>query len=165
LYNDVLDADAAYYSKVRGTDGYWWDTENIDLPNFSRWETYLGAITAATGLSANVWQVPLGNTIYKVENNTTGHYQDNKLQYFFDHLSELKAIGVTGVMFGSGYTSTNPGDSQNDLPDNSTSVCTTLGSHSQTPQCPTLSSTLTDDDGGYFRQRAQAYFQNPLPLS
>jgi hypothetical protein len=165
LFNDVLDADAAYYSTVRGTDGYWWDTENIDLPNFARWETYLGAITAATGLSANVWQVPLGNTIYKVENNTTGHYQDNKLQYFFDHLPELKAIGVTGVMFGSGYTSTNPGDSQNDLPDNSTTVCTTLGSHSQTPQCPTLSASLTDDDGGYFRQRALTYFLNPLPLS
>ena len=165
LFNDVLDADAGYYSTVRGSNGYWWDTENIDLPNFSRWEAYLGAITAATGLSANVWQVPLGNTVYKVENNTTGHYQDNKLEYFFDHLAELKAIGVTGVQFGSGSTSTNPGDSQQDLPDNSRTVCTNLGSHSHTLRCPALSATLTDDDGGYFRQRAQAYFANPLPLS
>lgn len=48
LFNDVDDHDAA--SNPR----YWWDTENIDLPNFTRWETYVHRITTDTGLKAVV---------------------------------------------------------------------------------------------------------------
>jgi hypothetical protein len=164
VFNDILDNDAAYFAST-GHPEYWWDSENIDLPNFARWETYLGAITSTTGLPATVWQVPLGNTIYKVENNTLGHYQDNKLQYFFDHLSELKGIGVNSIIFGSSEKSTWAADNQVDLTDNSQVVCTTLGSHSHTLRCPSQNAVYTDDDGGYLRQRATAYYQSPLMLT
>ena len=165
LFNDVLDNDAAYFATALNHPEYWWDSENVDVPNFARWETYLGSITEATGLPATVWQVPLGNTVYRVENNTPGHYQDNRLEYFFDHLSELRDIGVTGVIFGSSEKSTWAGDNQHDLTDNTKTVCTTLGSHSHTMRCPTRDAVLADDDGGYLRERASAYFAAPLPLS
>jgi hypothetical protein len=165
IFNDILDNDAGYFATELDHPEYWWDTENIDLPNFARWETYLGAITSSTGLPATVWQVPLGNTVFKVENNTRGHYQDNKLQYFFDHLPELKAIGVNGIIFGSSEKSTWAADNQHDLTDNSQVVCTTLGSHSHALQCPSQDAVVTDDDGGYLRQRATAYYASPLSLS
>jgi hypothetical protein len=164
IFNDILDNDAGYFATELNHPEYWWDNQNIDLPNFARWETYLGAITKDTALPATVWQVPLGNTVYKVENNTPGHYQDNRLQYFFDHLPELKAIGVTGLIFGSSEKSTWSADNQVDLTDNSTSVCTTLGSHAKTLVCPTQDAIVTDDDGGYLRQRATDYYANPMPL-
>ncbi|MCU1600242.1 MAG: hypothetical protein JWO22_951 [Frankiales bacterium] len=163
LFNDILDHDAGY-AAAGGNTHYWWDTENIDLPNFARWESYLGTITSRTGLPATLWQIPLGNTVYSVENNTYGHYQDNRVQYLFDHLREVQAAGVTGLIFGAGNgDSTYQFDRLLDVTDNSRIVCTTLGSHSQKLLCPSRTASSTDDDGGYFRERATAYFAAPLP--
>jgi hypothetical protein len=165
LFNDVMDHDAAYPEVVNGNPDYWWDTENIDLPNYSRWESYIGGITSRTGLKATLWQIPIGNQVFKVENNTKGHYQDNKVQYLFSHLAELPRVGVTGLIFGAGTVdSTWSLDDMLDVTDNSTVVCSTRGNHSGRTICPTRDAVLADDDGGYLREQAAAYFASPLRL-
>ena len=102
VFNDVSDRDAGYYKYVVGRPHAFWDRLNVSLPNFVRWERYLGAITATTGRTAMVWQVPLGNQWAASENNTDGHYQDNRAEYFFGHVNELANVGVIGVLFGRG---------------------------------------------------------------
>lgn len=165
LFNDVMDHDAAHAEVVNGNPNYWWDTENIDLPNYHRWETYIGGITSRTGLKATVWQIPIGNQVFMVENDTPGHYQDNRVQYLFSHLAELPAVGITGLIFGAGTSdSTWSSDNRLDVTDNSTIVCSTRGNHSGTLICPTRVAVLPDDDGGYLREKAAAYFANPLRL-
>lgn len=166
LFNDVMDHDAAYAEIVQGNPDYWWDTENIDLPNYARWETYIGGITSRTGLKATLWQIPIGNQVYMVENDTHGHYQDNRVQYLFSHLAELPKVGVTGLIFGAGTAdSTWSLDQQLDVTDNSTVVCSTRGNHSGRSICPTRAAVLPDDDGGYLREQAAAYFTHPLLLA
>jgi hypothetical protein len=165
VFNDVLDHDAGYLELVGHNADWWWDTENIDLPNFTRWESWIGGVTSRLGRKAVVWQVPLGNTVFRVENNTFGHYMDNRAEYFFSHLPELAASGITGLIFGQGQDdSTSNYDNQQDVSDNSKTVCTTRGSHSGTLRCPWRDAVATDDDGGFLREQAAAYFAKPLRL-
>jgi hypothetical protein len=43
--------------------------------------------------------MPLGNAS---QNNTTNHWKDNRLDYFFAHWDELAAAHVLGAAFGAG---------------------------------------------------------------
>jgi len=43
-------------------------------------------------------------------------------------------------------------------------VCSTRGNHSGRSICPTRAAVLSDDDGGYLREQAAAYFAHPLRL-
>jgi hypothetical protein len=166
LFNDVLDHDAAYAELVGKNANYWWDEQNIDLPNFTRWEAWVRTVTGRTGLKATIWQIPLGNRVFRVENNTYGHYQDNRAEYFFTHLEELVASGITGLIFGGGNAdSTSSSDLRVDVTDNSTTVCSSRGSHAQVLRCPWRDATVTDDDGGFLREQATAYFKAPVALS
>jgi hypothetical protein len=36
------------------------------------------------------------------QNNTTDHYQDNRLDYFFAHMDEVVAAHIVGLFFGAG---------------------------------------------------------------
>jgi hypothetical protein len=165
VFNDVADHDAGYSDRLTQSGHLWWDTENVDLPNFSRWESYVKTITDQTQLPGMAWQIPAGNTVFLTENNTFGHYQDNRTQYVFDHIGELAAAGLVGVIFGGGNNdSSHSYDLQNDAPVNGPPTCTTRGSHSHTQVCTSRTSTVRDDDGGYLRERAAAYFASPYPL-
>jgi hypothetical protein len=42
----------------------------VAVPNFKRWEAYLDGIEAATSLPIVVWQIPEGNQVAAIENNT-----------------------------------------------------------------------------------------------
>ncbi len=77
-----------------GRPNAFWDRLNVALPNFTRWEQFLTAVTATTGRRAMVWQVPLGNQSMRSVDNTDGHYQDNRAEYFFGHVQELLNAGV-----------------------------------------------------------------------
>ena len=88
VFNDVLDRDAGYYETFDHTD-VWWDRDNVKFPNFHRWETYLGTILAAVGKPGVVWQIPVGNQYFDTENNSRDHTQDNRVEYFFAHPTEL----------------------------------------------------------------------------
>ncbi len=158
LFNDVSDRDAGYYKYVYNDSYAWWDRLNVTFPNFQRWETYIGAASQTTGRLLMIWQVPLGNQYFDTENNTNGHYQDNRAEYFFGHIGELAQVGVIGVLFGAGNGgSTVNYDGMNDGITNPASICTSDGLSSG-QICTSHVSTVSDDDGGYLRMAAQHYY-------
>jgi hypothetical protein len=165
LYNDVLDRDAGAYETQFAKDDAWWDADNVVLPHFARWETYLARITSTLRLPAFVWQVPVGNQHFITMDNSSGHTQDNKVEYFMDNPTRLRDIGVWGVLFGQG----NPGstvqwDGQLDGVTNGTgeTQCSSRG-RSSGVRCWSNVSTVADDDGGYLRLRGQDYYgRGPL---
>jgi len=161
--NDVADRDAGYYEHVYGRD-VWWDRLNVTFPNFHRWEAYLHAVTVAATRPAIVWQIPIGNQYFQTENDTDGHYQDNRVEYFLSNPGELVSAGVIALLFGRGNGgSTTYTDDKADGITNPGSFCTTDGISSGTV-CNTNVSTSSDDDGGYLRMAAGAYFASPAPL-
>lgn len=164
LFNDLADYDAAYFQYVRGRTAFW-DRRNVAVPNFARWEAYLGAaIAEAGGKPAFVWQIPLGNQFYATMDNSEGHYQDNRAEYFFEHTAELAAIGVVGLLFGpGGLAGTAYYDRRGDGITNAPVVCTADGV-SEGRVCNDHPSVVADDDGGYLRSAASAYYRAPLPL-
>ena len=102
LFNDLADRNAGYYKYVLNNAAVWWDRLNVTVPNFHRWETYVSAASQAAGRSVIVWQIPEGNQYFATVNNTNGHYQDNRAEYFFSHLGELQQAGIIGLLFGAG---------------------------------------------------------------
>ena len=158
LFNDVADRDAGYYKYVWGSANAFWDAHNIALPNFHRWEDYIAAASLTTGRRVMVWQIPLGNQYFDTENNTDGHYQDNRAEYFFGHMDELARAGIAGLLFGAGNGgSTVNTDGKRDGVTNPSSFCTSDGA-SGAQACNTHTSTVADDDGGYLRMAAGQYY-------
>jgi hypothetical protein len=164
LTSDVADRDAAYYAE-RGYNGgsrrSWWDMNNKMFPNFERYRQYLLSLTSQTGLRVLLMGVPIGNRFFRTENNTPHHYQDNKVEYFLGqdyqaHLQGYIDAGLIGIVFGDGegtqttYWDRNHDGITNPAPINGNNWV----------------ATVSDDDGGYLRYRAQNYYHNgPLPLN
>ena len=163
VFNDVADRDAGYYKYVLGRDAFW-DRNNVRLPHFDRWEQFVSAVNQTTGRPMLVWQIPLGNQWFQTMNNSDGHYQDNRAEYFFSHLTELRDAGIIGLLFGAGNAgSTTNDDGKSDGITNPASFCSTDGISSGSI-CNNHPSASSDDDGGFLRMQSAAYFQNPLPL-
>lgn len=165
LFNDPLDRDAGQY-RVQFNQNRWWDRDNLAFPNFRRWEQYLQAAAQAdSSRPILLWQVPVGNQYFQTENNTPGHFQDNRAEYIFGHIDELVAVGIVGAIFGSGNAgNTTYSDASHDGVSNPPSFCTHDGSSTGTI-CNDHPSSLPDDDGGFLRLSAQQYYANPVPLS
>jgi hypothetical protein len=165
LFSDVLDRDSGFYSYAQNDPNRWWDRLNVTYPNFLRWEQWVaGVVQSAGNKPMVVWQVPIGNQYFQTMNNTSGHYQDNRAEYFFGHLDELRQVGIVGLLFGGGGGGvTTYSDADNDGISNPPAFCTTDGISSG-QICNDHPSTVTDDDGGFLRMSAQQYFANPLPL-
>jgi hypothetical protein len=166
LFNDPSDRDAGQYKYVYGQSSRFWDRLNVKFPNFARWEQYLhGAISVDGNKPMYLWQVPLGNQYFDTENNTNGHYQDNRAEYIFGHVQELVNNGIAGAMFMAGNGgNTTYNDADGDGTTNPASFCTTDGLSSG-QICNNHTSTVSDDDGGYVRMSAKTYFQAPVALS
>jgi len=165
LFNDVSNKDAAYYTYVLHKPRFW-DQNNVLFPNFHQWEAYVKAATTVAGKKAIVWQVPIGNQLYLAENNTPGHYQDNRVQYIFGHISELAANGIVGALFGSTLSdATTYWDQHADGVTNPAPVCNSDGWSDGRVVCTSISSPVADDDGGYLRVSVQQYYAHPYPLS
>jgi hypothetical protein len=94
---ETSDRDAGYYQSIGKTT--WWDATNAKLPTFHQDFTYVKALTEALTKPALYWQTPLGNMS---QANTTNHWQDNRVDYFFGHMSELAAAHAVGAAFGAG---------------------------------------------------------------
>jgi hypothetical protein len=165
LFNDPLDRDAGQYRVLFGQNR-WWDRLNVTFPNFARWEQYLhGAIAADNNKPMLLWQVPVGNQYFQSENNTDGHFQDNRAEYLFNHMPELIQAGIVGALFGPGNAgNTSYGDSKKDGVTNPAPMCTSDGISSG-QICNDHPSTVADDDGGYIRMMGQAYYHSPVGLS
>ena len=159
VFNDVADHDAAWY----GDNSHWWDRSNVALPNFARWLTYMTRLRADTGKPLIVWQVPVGNQFFLTMNNTDGHYQDNRAEYFLGHPADLAAAGIAAVLFGKA----NGG--QTNYTDDRGDGVTNNGGHPtsgfQCAGCNVHPSQFADDDGGYLRLAVGAYYAStPAPV-
>ncbi len=94
---ETSDRDAGYYmSQGKNT---FWDITNATLPDFHQDFAWVTALTEALGKPALYWQTPLGNAN---QNNTTNHWKDNRVDYFFGHTQELASAHAIGAAFGAG---------------------------------------------------------------
>jgi len=164
LFNDPLDRDAGQY-KAQFNQDRWWDRLNVKFPNFARWEQFLHATSVADqNRPVLLWQVPVGNQYFLSENNTDGHFQDNRVEYIFGHIPELIQAGIIGALLGPGNAgNTSYGDARHDGVTNPPAICVSDGI-STGQICNDHPSTVADDDGGYIRMAGQAYYQNPVTL-
>ena len=63
----------------------------------------MNGFSAATRKRIVMWQIPLGNTRMRAENNTNGHYQDNRSGWLLDepartHLTAYRDAGVVAFL-------------------------------------------------------------------
>jgi hypothetical protein len=149
LFSELAARDAGY-AQVRDGKGTaeWWKA--ID---FERDMRFLTDLHATVRLPIVLWQIPVGNTLMRAVNNTRHHYQDNKVQFLLGggsrvHLRSYLRAGVVAFLFGSGQ------------PDD---TCACDAAHDGvTNPAPidgnTRLSLSADDDGGYLRARAAAYY-------
>jgi hypothetical protein len=116
---------------------------------------------ASSGLYVFCWQVAAGNTYFTTCNNTDGHLCDNLAQMLFEDYPQNPTIGryvrsgCVGWMFEGGQgPSTKVYDSRKDGITNPAPIPGNLGHKSE----------FADDDGGYMRLRAGAYYKKPFPI-
>jgi hypothetical protein len=144
---EFADRDAGYREVVdhAGREGWW------NGADFRRNERYVGDVTRALQRPGVMWQIPLGNTRMLAMNNTTGHYQDNRVQTLLEpSLTELKRYrdaGIVGLLFGNAVAGT-------------TCACDATGDGVTNP--PPIDGNLAtslsaDDDGGYFKAAVTRY--------
>jgi hypothetical protein len=148
-FTDLSDRDAGFKQFVDHDGGASWYTAD----DFRRSTEFISAFVRAAGLRVVLWQVPLGNTKMRAENNTWEHYQDNKVEWLLDdpsraHLKAYAQAGVVAALFGRGA-------------DGPTCACD-AAADGVTDPAPiddnTGMSLSADDDGGYFKQEAANYY-------
>jgi hypothetical protein len=139
-FTELADRDAGYAQTVDGASGAWWNA--VDYGHDLR---FLREFHQRVARPIVMWQIPLGNTVSPVVNNTPYHYRDNKVQWFLaagarGHLESFVRAGVVALLFGGGQAQdTDTGEASGDG---------------------------RPDDGGYFNARARAYYKDgPIPLS
>lgn len=179
-FAEFSDRDSGYYQYVYGDGGQgWWDAED-----FRRSVRFLGGFVAATGKRIVMWQIPLGNTKMRAQNNTASHYQDNRPEWLLDeaartHLTAYRDAGVVAFLFGGGAGGTTCAcDAQGDAVTNPPAIngnilASEAGAPGSAPVQVTRGTTPTlvtpyaaDDDGGFFRWKAWRYYQDgATPLS
>ena len=156
LFAEFADRSSGYAVKVDGNGGdAWWDAQD-----FARHARYLADVTEALSRRVILWQIPLGNRIMRAADNTRFHYQDNRVEWLLGpsaraHLTAYENAGVIGLLFGKAQ----PNDTCacDDAHDGVTNPAAIDGN--------TLASLSADDDGGYFRRQAGAYYAaGPLAL-
>jgi hypothetical protein len=156
-FAEFSDRDAGFKQYIYGDGGAaWWSDAD-----FARNIRFLSRFVETAGERVVMWQVPQGNTKMRAMNNTWNHYQDNKVERFFDdptrgHLNEYINAGVIAMLFGRGA-------------DGATCSCDANGDGVTNPAAINGNNILSynsDDDGGYFRNRAAAYYAaGAAPLS
>jgi hypothetical protein len=152
IFNDVADHDAGWYGAL--SNDHWWDRNNVVFPNFTRWLAFMSRMHTATGLPLVEWQVPAGNQYFRTMDNTDGHYQDNRSEYFLAHPDQLVAAGIVAVLFGAGNSGqTSYMDAKGDKITNPAPV-----NSWQCNFCNTHVSVWPDDDGGFLRIFVGQYY-------
>jgi hypothetical protein len=173
-FSEFSDRDAAFKQFVYGDGGQsWWDAAD-----FGRSVRFLHGFSSATSKRIVMWQIPLGNTRMRAQNNTTGHYQDNRPEWLLDepartHLTAYRDAGVVAFLFGGGAGGTTCAcNGQNDGVTNPAAIngntfASALGTGSPSFSGSTLTTPYAaDDDGGFFRWKAWQYYQTgPVTLA
>ena len=180
VFGEFSDRDSGFYQYVYGDGGgSWWDAED-----FRRNVRFLSGFSAATHKRIVMWQIPLGNTKMRAENNSNDHYQDNRTEWLLNesartHLTAYRDAGVVAFLFGRGAGG--PTCACDDLQDgvtnpapiNGNTLASEMAATGTAPVQVTRGSTPTlvtpyaaDDDGGFFRWKAWQYYQTgPIPLA
>ena len=148
-FEDFSDRDAGFYDKVNGNPKTWFTPAD-----FHRHLLYGATFVKLAGVRMAAWQIPLGNTLMRAMNNTWGHYQDNRVEWLLGsagraHLRAYANAGYVGFLFGGGA-------------DGTTCACDAQHDGVTDPQpigANTRASLTADDDGGYFRAEARAYYK------
>ena len=148
-FEDFSDRDAGFYEKIQGNAKTWFTPAD-----FHRHLLYGATFVKLAGMRMAAWQIPLGNTVMAAMDNTWGHFQDNRVQWLLGasgraHLRAYVAAGYVGFLFGGGADGT---------------TCACDGRHDgvtnpQPIDGNTRASLSADDDGGYFRAQARAYYR------
>jgi hypothetical protein len=173
-FAEFSDRDSGFYQYVYGDGGQsWWDADD-----FRRNVRFLTDVSRATNKRIVMWQIPLGNTKMRAQNNSTGHYQDNRPEWLLDepartHLAAYRDAGVLAFLFGGGASGTSCAcDGQNDGVTNPAAVngntdVSATGTGSPSFDGTTLTTPYaSDDDGGFFRWKAWQYYQaGPLQVA
>jgi hypothetical protein len=172
-FAEFSDRDSGFYQYVYGNPNAWWDSED-----FRRNVRFLGDFSSATNKRIVMWQIPLGNTKMRAQNNTTGHYQDNRPEWLLDepartHLAAYRDAGVVAFLFGGGAGGTSCAcDGQSDGVTNPAAVNGNAYVSAAGTGAPSFNgTTLTtpyaaNDDGGFFRWKAWQYYQTgAIPLT
>jgi hypothetical protein len=149
-FTDWSDRDAAFKRAIYGAgpDAWWTAADRTRVVRFTR------AYSLKARQRVVVWQLPLGNTVMRAMDNSWGHYQDNHVQWLLGrdgrkHLRALRDAGAIGFLFGGGADGTTCAcDAQGDGVTNPAP----MGGNSR-------KSYNADDDGGYWRHQARAYYR------
>lgn len=155
-FTDGPDRDAAFRQIVLGNPD-----ARYSADDYARHVRFLSTFVAKSHQRLVLWQIPLGNTKMRAMDNTWGHYQDNHVEWLLDdasraHLNAYRHAGVVAFIFGGGADGT---------------TCACDAQHDGVTNPPpfngnTATSLNADDDGGYFRAKAAAYYAvGPIPLS
>jgi hypothetical protein len=153
-FEDFSDRDAGFYAK-NGNPNTWFKPAD-----FRRHLLYARTFVKLAGVRMVAWQIPLGNTLMRAENDTWDHYQDNRVQWLLGdgsraRLSQYVAAGFAGFLFGRGA-------------DGNTCACDAAKDGVTNPapiDGNTRPSLSADDDGGYFKAQARSYYRaGALPL-
>ena len=148
-FEDFSDRDAGFYEKVQGNAKTWFTPAD-----FHRHLLYGATFVKLAGIRMAAWQIPLGNTLMSSMDDTWGHYQDNRVQWLLGdsgraHLRAYAAAGYVGFLFGGGADGTTCAcDARHDGVTNPAPI-----------DGNTRPSLSADDDGGYFRAQARAYYK------
>jgi len=148
-FAEFSDRDAGFKQAIYGDGGASW----FAPADFDRHARFLSTFSAATQKRVVLWQIPLGNTKMRAMDNTWNHYQDNRVEWLLDdttrgHLQTYINAGVVAFLFGRGA-------------DGATCACDANGDGVTNPAAingNTLVSLNGDDDGGFFKQKAAAYY-------
>ena len=154
LFHDVIDRDAALAEgKVQGTP--WWDPSDKTQPSFARWLDFVRALSTGLERRVVVWQVPVGNQRFRTMDNTPGHYQDNRAEWFLAHPDRLAAAVIGAVLFGPG---TDDGTWYLDARHDGITSPEPVVSHG-CDRCNRDMPAYADDDGGFLRIAVGAYYK------
>lgn len=158
VFAEMSDRDAGYAQNVDQVGTSWW----WSAADFRHLGEYIADMHRSLHLPFVIWQIPVGNTVMRVMNNTPYHYQDNKVQTLLSASSGAGALlrsyaraGVAALLFGSGQP---------------TDTCACDNDHNDIHAEPkpidgnTRRSLSADDDGGYFTMVAARYYHHLLPV-
>ncbi|GAB2829246.1 RICIN domain-containing protein [Lentzea nigeriaca] len=95
LATDVSDRDAGWYAQPAhgGRDYFWTDQKAAAQLAFYK------TMAESVGKPVVLWQIPLGNA---AQNNTFGHYKDDKVDWLFSHLDQVANSHIAALLFGPG---------------------------------------------------------------
>jgi hypothetical protein len=148
-FEDFSDRDSGFYEKQQNNSAVWFEPAD-----FHRHLLYAQTFVRLAGVRMVAWQIPLGDTRMRAMDDTWGHYQDNRVQWLLDdpsraHLRAYARAGVVAFLFGGGAAGT-------------TCACDAAKDGVTNPppiDGNTRPSLSADDDGGFFRAKARAYYR------